>query len=338
MRAAKEKTLMKAVQAARFGDPAVLTIVDLPDPPPGPGQVAIDVSYAAVGLIDVFLRQGVYKDRPGMPQPPFVPGLEVAGTVRALGEGVTGFAIGEPVVTFSATGTGGYASVLVSDQALVVSTEGSGIDPALAVAIVPNAALAYLALVNVARLSGGESILIHGALGGFAAAFPGIARQLGASRVVGSVRAGKLAAASATKLPYDQIVDSAELPGALSGQKFSVIIDPVGGAVRAQSLDLLAPGGRLLVVGNASGDWGQQIDSNRLWLGGLTVSGFNAGIYVPTHPQEVRPAVEAALKAVAAGLGDTEVDVLPFAEAVTAHERMESRALNGRIVLSPQLR
>jgi NADPH:quinone reductase len=338
MRAAKEKTLMKAVQAARFGDPAVLTIVDLPDPPPGPGQVAIDVSYAAVGLIDVFLRQGVYKDRPGMPQPPFVPGLEVAGTVRALGEGVTGFAISEPVVTFSATGTGGYASVLVSDQALVVSTEGSGIDPALAVAIVPNAALAYLALVNVARLSGGESILIHGALGGFAAAFPGIARQLGASRVVGSVRAGKLAAASATKLPYDQIVDSAELPGALSGQKFSVIIDPVGGAVRAQSLDLLAPGGRLLVVGNASGDWGQQIDSNRLWLGGLTVSGFNAGIYVPTHPQEVRPAVEAALKAVAAGLGDTEVDVLPFAEAVTAHERMESRALNGRIVLSPQLR
>jgi len=329
---------MKAVQAARFGDPAVLTIVDLPDPAPGLGQVAIDVSYAAVGLIDVFLRQGVYKDRPGMPQPPFVPGLEVAGTVRALGEGVTGFAIGEPVVTFSATGTGGYASVLVSDQALVVSTEGSGIDPALAVAIVPNAALAYLALANVARLSGGESILIHGALGGFAAAFPGIARQLGASRVVGSVRAGKLAAASATKLPYDQIVDSAELPGALSGQMFSVIIDPVCGAVRAQSLDLLAPGGRLLVVGNASGDWGQQIDSNRLWLGGLTVSGFNAGIYVPTHPQEVRPAVEAALKAVAAGLGDTEVDVLPFAEAVTAHERMESRALNGRIVLSPQLR
>lgn len=89
------------------------------------------------------------------------------------------------------------------------------------------------------------------------------------------------------------------------------------------------------MVGNASGDWDQQIDSNRLWLGGLTVSGFNAGLYVPAHPQEVRLAAEAALKVVAAGLGDTEVDVLPFAEAVTAHERMESRALNGRIVLSP---
>jgi NADPH:quinone reductase-like Zn-dependent oxidoreductase len=73
-----------------------------------------------------------------------------------------------------------------------------------------------------------------------------------------------------------------------------------------------------------------------LRLGGLTVSGFNAGVYIPVHPRELRPTVEAALKAVAAGLADTEVDVLPFWEAVTAHERMESRALNGRIVLRPQ--
>jgi NADPH2:quinone reductase len=326
---------MKAVQAAQFGDPAVLTVVDRPDPVPGPGQVAIDVTHAAVGLIDVFLRQGVYKDRPGLPRPPFVPGLEVAGTVRELGAGVTRFAVGEHVVTFSATASGGYASVVVTSQDLVVSTEGSGIDPALAVAVVPNATMAYLALANVARMSAGESVLIHGALGGFAAAFPGIARQLGASRVVGSVRAGKLGAASATRLPYDQIVDSAELPGALDGQKFDVIVDPVGGAVRTHSIDLLAPGGRLLVTGNASRDWGHQVDTSRLWLGGLTVSGFNAGIYIPSHPGELGPAVTAALRAVAAGLADTEVDVLPFAEAATAHERMESRARGGRIVLTP---
>jgi NADPH2:quinone reductase len=68
------------------------------------------------------------------------------------------------------------------------------------------------------------------------------------------------------------------------------------------------------------------------------VSGFNAGAYVPAHPQELRPAAEAALKALAAGLADTGVGVLPFAEAVIAHERMESRALNGRIVLSPRSR
>ena len=174
----------------------MLTVVDRPDPPPGPGQIAIDVSYAAVGLIDVFLRQGLYKDRPGLPQPPFVPGLEVAGTVRGLGPGVAGFAVGD--------------------------------------------------------------------------------------RVVRSRRPG-------TRLPYDRVVDSSKLPDALAGEKFDVIIDPVGGAVRTHSIDLLAPAGRLILAGNASGEWGHQLDSNRLWYGGLTVSGFNAGSYIPTHPQEVRP-------------------------------------------------
>jgi NADPH:quinone reductase len=115
-----------------------------------------------------------------------------------------------------------------------------------------------------------------------------------------------------------------------------VIVDPVGGAVRTHSLELLAPGGRLMVAGN--GEWSHQLDNNRLWFGGLTVSGFNAGAYIPSHPQEVRPAAEAARKAVAAGLGQTEIDVLPFAEAVTAHQRMESRELNGRIVLAPNPR
>jgi NADPH2:quinone reductase len=136
--------------------------------------------------------------------------------------------------TFSATGAGGYASIVVAPEDLVVSTEGHDIDPAVAAAVVPNAAMAYLAFANVARLAPGESVLIHGALGGFAAAFPGIARELGASRVVGTVRPSKLAAAAVTKLPYDQIVDSSQLPDVLGGEKFNVIIDPVGGAVRPQ--------------------------------------------------------------------------------------------------------
>jgi NADPH2:quinone reductase len=325
---------MHAVQVAAFGDPGVLSETELPDPVPGPGQIAIDVTHSAVGLIDVLLRQGFFKDRPGMPQPPFVPGLEVAGTVRALGEGVTGFTTGQPVVSMSATGTGGYASVCLADAALVASTEGYGIDPAVAVAVVPNAAMAHVALTRVAHLAEGESILVQGALGGFSAAFPGIARQLGASRVVGTVRASKLGAASVTQLPYDQIVDSAQLPGALADERFDVIVDPVGGEVRTRSLALLKPGGRLIVAGNASGDWGHQVDTNQLWLGSAIVAGFNAGAYLPTHPEVVRPALGAALRAVAAGLGETAIDVLPFSAADTAHQRMERRDLAGRIVLA----
>lgn len=326
---------MQAVQAAAFGPPGVLSVASLADPTPGPGEIAIDVSHAAVGLIDLLFRQGRFRDMPGMPQPPFVPGLEVTGTVRSLGDGVSGFAIGERVVSMANGGTGGYATVFIAKAALVVSLEGSAVAPALAVAAIPNAAMAHVALTAVAHLAAGESLLVHGALGGFSAAFPGIARQLGAARVVGTVRAGKRDAAARTKLPYDRIVDSAGLAGALDGEKFDVVIDPVGGEARTASLALMKPGGRLIVAGNASGDWAHSVRTNDLWLGSTTISGFNAGAYLPTHPQLVRPALEAAVRAVAAGLADMEIDVLPFSEATTAHDRMESRSLDGRIVLTP---
>lgn len=329
---------MKAVQASQFGSPSVLTVVDVANPTPGPGQIAIDVTHAAVGLIDVLFRQGQFKDVPGMAQPPFIPGLEVAGTVRALGDDKTGFAIGENVVSMSAgAGTGGYASVYIAPVHGVVSIENSGIDPALAVSVIPNAAMAYVALTQVANLAAGESILVHGALGGFSSAFPGIARQLGASRIVGTVRSSKLEAAVNTKLPYDRIVDSAELPGVLDGEKFDVIVDPVGGAVRSQSFASMKPGSRLIVAGNASGDWAHNVKTNDLWFGSMTVAGFNARAFLSSRPQAIQSGLAAAVKAVASGLGDITVDVLPFSEAVTAHQRMENRHLNGRIVLIPEL-
>ncbi|MBP2702532.1 hypothetical protein JOL79_01795 [Microbispora sp. RL4-1S] len=111
----------------------------------------------------------------GLPRPPYVPGLEVAGTVRALGGGVTDLRVGEPVVTLSGTGAeGGYASIAVADAALTASLDGIDMDPALAVAAVPNAATAYLALTEVAHLKPGERVLVHGALGGLVSAFPGV--------------------------------------------------------------------------------------------------------------------------------------------------------------------
>jgi NADPH2:quinone reductase len=185
---------MHAAVVTRFGHPEAFQLTELPDPASGPGEVAIEVSHAAVGLIDVYIRQGLYQDRPGLPQPPYVPGLEVAGTVRELGEGVAGFRVGEPVVTPSGTGAeGGYASVSVADARQTASLEGTGVDPALAVAAVPNAATAYLAYTGVAHLQPGERVLVHGALDGLASGFPGGARTLGAAGVVGTVRRASLA-------------------------------------------------------------------------------------------------------------------------------------------------
>ncbi|WP_034262537.1 quinone oxidoreductase family protein [Actinospica robiniae] len=326
---------MEAVQATAFGGPSVLTVTELPDLSPGPGQITIDVTHAAVGLIDLFIRQGVYKDRPGMPQPSFIPGLEVTGTVRALGAGVADFKVGEPVVAMSQTGTGGYASVYVAAAPFVVSLAGHDIDPAIAVSMIPNAAMAFAALTEVAHLKQGESVLVHGALGGLSSAFPGMAKQLGASRVIGTVRPSKLEAAGSTRLPYDRIVDSTQLPDVFGDEKFDVVIDPVGGDVRTRSLELMGPGGRLIAAGNASGDWEHTISDNRLWLGSITIAGFNAGAFMPSHPHVLRPALEAARAAVAAGLGETVVEALGFSQAAEAHERMENRSLAGRLVLTP---
>ena len=327
---------MHAAVVTRFGEPGVFELTELPDPVPGLGQVAIDVSHAAVGLVDVYIRQGLYKDRQGLPQPPYVPGLEVAGTIRALGEGVEGFRIGEPVVTLSGTGAeGSYASVSVVDAAMTASLEGTGVDPALAAAAVPNAATAYLALTGVAHLQPGERVLVHGALGGLASAFPGVARILGAAGVVGTVRRASLAAAQASALPYDDVVASEDLADAVGDQRFDVVIDPVGGQLRTETLQVMAPMGRMLLMGNASGDWQHTVQTNALWVGNLAMLGFSVGFYLPAHPEQARPAAQVALKAVSQGLVGIRTQTLSLAEAAEAHRRIESGTVGGRILLTP---
>ncbi|MCW3065328.1 MAG: quinone reductase [Solirubrobacterales bacterium] len=327
---------MRAAVVTRFGDPDVFEVREMPDPIPGPGQVSIDVTHAAVGLIDVFIRQGLYKDREGLPQPPYVPGLEVAGIIRELGEGVDSFNVGEPVVTLSGTGAeDGYASISVVDARLAASLDGSGVDPALAVAALPNAATAYLALTRVAHLQQGETVLVHGALGGLASTFPGVARTLGASKVVGTVRPTSLATAKTSGLPYDRVIASDEFRDALIDERFDVVIDPVGGDLRTASLDVMAPLGRLLAVGNASGDWQHSAETNRLWSSNLAILGFNVGFYLPTHLELARAAAEGALKAVSEGLIDLHTDSLPLENAGEAHRRIEAGQVNGRILLVP---
>jgi NADPH2:quinone reductase len=164
---------MRAAIVARFGAPDVIEVSEVPDPIPGPGEISIDVTHAAVGLVDIFIRQ-LYKDRDGLPQPPYVPGLEVAGTVRQLGDGVDGLTVGEPVVNLSGTGAEcGYAAIKVVDARFAGSLASSRVDPALAVATVPNAATAYLALTRVAHLQAYETVLVPAHSAGWRPPFPG---------------------------------------------------------------------------------------------------------------------------------------------------------------------
>jgi NADPH2:quinone reductase len=158
---------------------------------------------------------------------------------------------------------------------------------------------------------------------------------MGAAGVVGAVRRAALPGAQASALPYDDVVASEDLAGSVGGQRFDVVIDPVGARLRTDSLQVMAPMGRMLLVGNASGDWEHTVQTNALWGGNLAILGFSVGFYLPAHPEQARPAAQAALTAVSQGLVGVRTQTLPLAEAAEAHRRIESGSVGGRILLTP---
>lgn len=326
---------MHAVIVSEFGGPEVLTEAELPDLTPRPGEVTIDVTHAAVGLVDTLFRRGDLKDAPGElgKKPPFVPGLEVVGKIRALGTGVHDFRIGEPVVTLTRIAQGGYATVAVADASVTVSLDGHDGEPVQVVAALPNATTAHLSLSLVAHLRPGESILVHGAAGGLAAVYPPVARSLGASSVLGTVGTPTKIAASRS-LGYDEVYPSEQFPAALGERHVDVIVDPVGGPQRTTSLAALSVLGRLLAVGHASSVPETPVAANDLWFNNQAVLGFNVGAYLQTRPPAARAAASAALALIASGQLKLPVEVLPLKDAAEAHRRLEHRAVAGRIVLA----
>jgi NADPH2:quinone reductase len=324
---------MRAITISQFGSPDVLTEVELPDPRPAAGEVAINVTHAAVGMIDVIFRRGDRAGDPRFPSPPFVPGLEVAGTIRELGEGVTALRVGEPVVTLSRMTLGGYATIALADARLTVSLAGTTIDPAQAVAVLPNATTAYLALTEVAHLRAGETVLIHGATGGLASAFPAVARSLGATRIVGTVGSSSKTEA-ARSIGYDEVLTSDRFPDALSGQTFDLIVDPVGGPARLASLDLLAPLGRMLLVGHASTAPEEPIRGNDLWVRNIGVLGFSVGPILRADPLRARLASSAVITLLEQGVLHVPITTLPLTQAAEAHRLLEARGVTGRVILT----
>jgi NADPH:quinone reductase len=320
---------MHAMTISTYGDPDVLQPVQLPDPRPDDGQVTIDVSHAAVGMVDVLFRRGAFAAIEGVPTPPFVPGLEVAGTVRELGPGVDQLRVGESVVTLSQLRMGGYASIAVADTALTVSLERIGIEPPQAVAALPNAVTAYLALTRVAHLRRGDRVLVHGATGGLASTFAAMTRALGAARVLGTVGSTSKVQA-ARELGLDRVAVADEFPAALGDERVDLVIDAVGGALRKPSLGLLAPFGRMLVVGHASTTPEEPIPGNELWLRSVSVLGFS----VTSHPELAKPAAEAVIPLIANGMLRIDIEEFPLAKAAEAHRRLERRETTGRIILT----
>jgi NADPH:quinone reductase len=229
-----------------------------------------------------------------------VPGGEVAGTVREVGAGAHGFRVGDPVVTMPQLTLGGYAGTTLAMASMVVALGDSGVDPAQAVAVLPYAITAYLAPTKVAHLQPGKSVLVHGAAGGLASAFPAVARSLGASRIVGTVLSSDRIADS-EHLDYAEVPTSDQFVGALVDRPVDIVADPVGGDVRTASLDVLAPLGRILLLGHATGTHDTPLAGDQLWLKSAAMLGFSVPAYLQADPDAAASAAAHGLPLLADG-------------------------------------
>ena len=319
---------MKAMQIVSFDGPASgLRYQDAPTPEPGPGQIAVDVDHAGVGYVEALFAEGFVPI-----DLPWTPGLEVSGRVRALGDGVDGYRVGDAVVALTITGGGGYGQVAVAPAELVVPLP-AGLDPVLAAAVPANSTTALVALEEIAHLRRGESVLVHAAAGGLGSQMGQVARLLGAGRVVGVTRS-EVKRQEILDLGYDEAWLTEDLSEAEPAQ-FDVVADPVAGPARLRSLDLLRTGGRLLALGDASQAQDQQVSTTSLWLRGIGVIGFNLGAFSQANPGLVGGHLRRAVEFVASGELQVHVtDRLPIQEAAQAVSAVRAGTTTGKIVLT----
>ncbi|GAB3034453.1 NAD(P)H-quinone oxidoreductase [Parafrigoribacterium mesophilum] len=325
---------MLAVTIPRFGSAEVLTLAELPDPVPADGELLIEVAAAGVNRSDIGQRQGSYPPPPGAPE---WPGLEVSGTVAALGRSVSSWSVGDRVCAL--LGGGGYASLAVAPAAQVLPVPDT-VDLVDAAGL-PEALLTVWSNVfQLARLTAGETLLVHGGSSGIGTMAIQLARAFGARvAVTASTReklefCQQLGADILINYRREDFVES--VLAATDGAGADVILDPIGGGYLARNLAALARRGRLVEIANQSGEPGE--------LDIRTLMGKWASIYGTTlraRPSSekadiVASALEQAWPFVATGQIVPVIDSrMPLAEASAAHERLESSAHIGKVLLLP---
>jgi len=273
---------MKAVLAKAFGPLEQLVLEDLPPKNAGPGEVAITVRACGVNFFDALIVQGKYQSRPPLP---FSPGGEVAGVVRGVGAGVSGFADGTRVLAF--TGHGGYAGEVIVDAASVVALPEQ-MDFVTAAGFPITYATSYHALKDRGQLRSGETLLVLGAAGGVGLAAVEIGKILGARVIACASSDEKLALAR--EHGADALINYAasdlreRIREVTAGKGVDVVYDPVGGGYAEPALRSLAAGGRYLVIGFASGEI-PKIALNLLLLKVVSLVGVFWGAFAKAQPQ-----------------------------------------------------
>lgn len=280
---------MRAVVVEKFGPLDEASVRDIESPVPESRQVLIETKYAGVNFPDLLMINGAYQVKPELP---FSPGMEVSGVVAGVGDDVKDFSTGDRVAAH--VGYGAYAERVVAQAANCYPIpEGVSFEHAAALGLVYQTA--HFALTERAHVSGGERVLVLGAAGGIGTATIQLVKAYGATAFAGIRRREQEEVVRSAGA--DHIVDvgvkaidenlRSQIHAITNGHGVDIVIDPVGGKLFNAGLRALAWGGRLVVVGFASGEL-PTVKANHLLLKNLSVIGLHWGDYLRREPQWVR--------------------------------------------------
>lgn len=329
---AESSLSMRAIRIREPGGPEVLVPCQRGQPQPGPGEVQIRVAAAGVNRPDCLQRQGLYPPPAGASD---LPGLEVAGTVSACGEGVSEWRVGDRVCALLAGG--GYAEYCVAPAGQCLPIP-EGLDFVAAAALPETWFTVWTNLVERGALAGGERVLIHGGASGIGTTAIQIARARGAEVIttVGSqAKADAVSTLGATQvINYREADFRTAIAERIGKQGVDVILDIVGGPYLKDNIKLLNPDGRLVLIGVLGGTRGE-LDMGRVLFKRLTITGSTLRARSVAEKTRLRDAVLAgAWPDLEAGRTRPVIDsVLPLAQAAEAHARMEANTVIGKLVL-----
>ncbi|QSE89375.1 NADPH:quinone oxidoreductase family protein [Rhodococcus pseudokoreensis] len=325
---------MRAVLCTSHGSPESLKIEDVPRPRLGDTDIRIDVRAASVNFPDTLIVEGKYQVQPELP---FTPGFEVAGVVSEVGSGVTEYEVGQKVMALLGAGYGGFAEEAVTDQH-TAELIPEGMDYTTATAFYSCYGTSFHALVQRGQLRAGETLLVLGAAGGIGLASIEIGKALGAHVIAAAGGPDKLAMAKAHGA--DELIDYRKqdlreaIRDATRGKGVDVCVDAVGGdAFHAASREM-AQGGRLLVVGFASGSI-PSVAVNLLLLKGYSVVGVYWNTFVQSNTEEkARNSRELARLFAAGKLQPLVSNTFPMHAVAEALKAIHTREVIGKLVLT----
>jgi NADPH:quinone reductase len=315
---------MRAIQINDFGGPEVLELVELPEPEPGEGEVLIRVARAGINFADTHQRENAYVKRFGLP---LVPGNEVVGTTPE----------GERVVAMTG-GAGGYAEYALAPAGSVFPVP-EAVSDETALALLIQGLTAWHLHRTCARLSEGESVVVHSAAGGVGSLATQLAKPMGAGRVIATAGSEERRA-QALELGADVAVDpdaddlTAALVDANDGERLDVILETSGGRVFDASFEALAPFGRLVVYGISSREQ-NEVRTGKLLRGSRSVIGFWL-MHLLERPELLRePLADLFDRAARGELRALVGGSYPLSEVRRAHEDLVGRRTTGKLVLDP---